>query len=363
MKDPVNKEPKSPPPPPRRRKKWLAKLLLLGATCLFMLLVGEVLVRIFSPPLIMPRWVENGPHGIRKQLPNIRGRIVTTKYRHNLSTNSKGFRGTNEYAVAKPTNVFRVVALGDSVVNGYGSEDHQNFSALLEQQLSAVKPAEVINMGIPGFSSAEELIQLQKVALDYQPDLVVLGYFVNDHFENLTCGLYSMQDGKLVRNAQGDDPAIYVRDRLSRVPGYNFLCQHSYLVNALRNKASGVFRGKLAGKHKIDGGAFTTDKPSEEMIVLTCALVDEIIKTCHDRGIKIIILNIPTEIDGAWMQNLPVDRLQLKNEAVIVDVAEQIWNKRPIQEVAFGEHNLHPRPLAHQLIADWLMDYIQKKIW
>jgi lysophospholipase L1-like esterase len=31
--------------------------------------------------------------------------------------------------------------------------------------------------------------------------------------------------------------------------------------------------------------------------------------------------------------------------------------------VAFGEHNLHPRPLAHQLIADWLMDYIQKKIW
>jgi hypothetical protein len=123
---------KSPESPIRRRGKILPKLILLGFTFLLMLLVGELMVRLFLPPLIMPRWVANGPHGIRIHIPNIRGTIVTPTYRHKLSTNSKGFRGTNEYAIPKPTNVFRVVSLGDSVVNGYGVEDDLGHSGILE---------------------------------------------------------------------------------------------------------------------------------------------------------------------------------------------------------------------------------------
>jgi hypothetical protein len=219
-----------------------------------------------------------------------------------------------------------------------------------------------MTLGIPGYSNAEQLIQLQKVALEYQPDMVVLGYFINDHFENLTCGLYSIQDGKLVRSASVDDPAIFVRDRLSRIPGYNFLCQHSYLVNALRNKASGFFRAKAGAKHRLDGAAYTDDKPSEEQIVLTCAIIDEIIKTCSDRGIKVVILNIPMEQNNAWMRNLPTDRLKLKDKAVVVDVAAEIWNARPLRDIAHPG-SYHPKPVGHELIADWLADYIQKKVW
>lgn len=360
----TNPEPPASPAkvPARRLGKLLPKLILLGFTFFLMLLVGELLVRLFLPPLIMPRWVENGPHGIRRQLGNVRGEIVGPQYRHKVSTNSRGYRGTREYSIAKPTNVFRVVVLGDSVVDGYGVEDGKTFSALLETKLSARRPVEVLNMGIAGFSNAEELIQLQKEAMEYKPDLVVLGYFVNDHYENLTCGLYSLQDGKLVRNSKADDPAVFLRDRLSRVPGYTFLCQHSYLVNALRNRASGFFRSKVGAKHQLEGASYTTDKPSEEQIALTCALVDEIIKTGTDDGAKVIVLNIPMEQNNAWMRNLPADRLKLKDKAVIVDVAAEIWNARPLRDIAHPG-SYHPKPVGHELIADWLADHIQKKVW
>src|SRR5262249_11698243 len=160
-------------------------------------------------------------------------------------------------------------------------------------------------------------------------------YFVNDHFENVTCELFRLQEGKLVRNRKPEDPSIYLRDHLSNVPGYTFLCQHSYLVNALRNKASGFFRGKLGAKHQLDqGNSYTTDKPSPEQIALTAALVDEIIKTCVDRGIKIVILNLPMEQNGVWMQNLPTDALQRKDQAKIVDVASEIFKGHDIWEIA-----------------------------
>src|SRR6185436_18130054 len=108
----------------------------LAISLFLVLLLCEVAVRLFVEPFIMPRWVESTPYGIRKQLGNIRGFIVTPQYRHRLSTNSKGFRGVHEYAVPKPTNVFRVMVLGDSVVNGYGVEDDETFCAVLEKKLS-----------------------------------------------------------------------------------------------------------------------------------------------------------------------------------------------------------------------------------
>lgn len=347
---------------PSRAKKWLSRLLLLGVTVAIMLVICEVAVRLLLPPLIMPRYVENAPYGIRRQIANIRGFIVTPHYRHKISSNSQGFRGTQEYAVPKPPGVFRVLALGDSVVNGYGVEDDQTFAALLGKKLSAQRPTEVVNLAVPGFSTAEQLIQLQEVGLALQPDLVVLGYFVNDHYENLTCGLYRLENGKLVRNATPPDPAIRLRDRVTKIPGYNFLCQHSYFVNAVRSQLSGYFRGRMAAKRQLADGAYTSDKPTEEQLALTSALLDEFIKTCTDRGIKIIILNIPMEQDGVWMENFPAGRLKLQDRTLVVDVAKEIFSTHPLRDIAH-QGSYHPKPLGHELIAEWLADGVKTNRW
>ena len=193
--------------------------------------------------------------------------------------------------------------------------------------------------------------------------MVILGYFVNDHFENTTSGLYHLQDGKLVANPPHvDAPSIYVRDRLSRIPGYNFLCQHSYLLNFLRNKASGFFRRQLGQKYNLPPGNYTTDKPSPEQIALTATLLDEIIRLCTERQIKVVILNLPMEVSGAWMQNLPLDQLRLRDRVQVIDVAKEVWNVRDISSIA-TPGTYHPKPLGHQLIADWLANYMEQQGW
>lgn len=348
--------------PAGRGRKWMIKLIILFVTVTVMMLVGEVGARLFTQSLIMPRWVESAPYGIRKQIGNIRGTIVTPEYHHKFNTNARGFRGTRNYAVPKPPGVFRIITLGDSVVDGYGVEDDQTFSAVLEKKLSVRRPTEVVNMAIAGFSTAEELVQLVNVGLEQQPDLVVLGYFVNDHFENVTSELYTLENGKLVRNSKPEDPAIFLRDRLSKVPGYNFLCQHSYLLNVVRSKLSSHFRNELSKKHQLDGNSYVTDKPTEAQIALTAALLDEFIKTCTEKGIKLVILNLPMQKEGVWMRNMPVDKLTLAERTRIVDVATEIFQGHDIWEIAQKE-SYHPKPFGHQLIADWLADYVQKKVW
>jgi hypothetical protein len=343
-------------------KGWLARFFFLFLGLAVAALLCEVAVRVFCPPFIMPRWVENAPYGIRKQVGNIRGFIVTPQYRHRFSTNSKGFRGTNEYAIPKPSNVFRVLAIGDSVVCGYGVEDDQTFCAVLQRKLSATRPTEVLNLGLPSFGNAEELVQLENIGFEYSPDIVVLGYFGNDHIDNLISDLYRVQDGKLVRNTNVTDPAFYLRDRLSRIPGYIFLCQHSYLINFVRQKVSSFYRSKVIQKNVLAGNAFTFDKPSEQQIVLTSMLLDEIIRVCTDRGIRVVVLNIPMEENGVWMQNMPTDRLTLKARAKIVDVASEIWQRENIWNIAY-KGDCHPKARGHELIADWLADYIQNEVW
>src|SRR4051812_34618680 len=109
----------------------------------------------------MPRWVENAPYGIRRQLSNVHGFIITPEYRHKFTTNSRGFRGRDEYAIPKPRGVYRILALGDSVVDGYGVEDDETFCAKLQKKLTPVRRTEVMNLGIAGFGNAEELVQLE----------------------------------------------------------------------------------------------------------------------------------------------------------------------------------------------------------
>jgi lysophospholipase L1-like esterase len=357
----------SPPvaePPASRRltgwKKRVALLIILMFSMIVSLLICEVAARLFLPPNIMPRWVENAPYGIRKQVGNVRGFIVTPQYRHRFSTNSKGFRGTNEYAVPKPPGLFRALALGDSVVCGYGVEDDQTFCAKMERKLSPSRRLEVLNLGIPGFGNAEELIQLEQVGFEYQPDLIILGYFVNDHFENITSDLYRLQEGKLFRNERASDPAFFLRDRLSRIPGYNFFCQHSYLLNFLRLKASNFFRGRVGQKHMA--GSYTGENPDERQIALTAALIDQIIGACSKRGIPVVVLNIPMQENGQWMKNMPTEKLALSEQAKIVDVAKEIWNQEPIWNIAHTE-GYHPKEKGHELIADWLANYIKTNLW
>lgn len=107
-----------------------------------------------------------------------------------LRTNSMGFRDA-EILVPKPRGVFRILVLGDSMTFGMGVEQEATFPDLLEEMLTGNRKAgqvrfEVINAGVPGYGTAQQLLQYRLYKQQLNPDLVILAFFVsNDLLDNL----------------------------------------------------------------------------------------------------------------------------------------------------------------------------------
>lgn len=95
--------------------------------------------------------------------------------------NSAGYRG-HEFKLEKDPATVRVAVLGDSFAFGQGVKDEDVFPALLEKLLPRCPGAsiEVYNFSVPAYATIHEAALLESDVLAYDPDLVVVWYFLND---------------------------------------------------------------------------------------------------------------------------------------------------------------------------------------
>jgi len=100
----------------------------------------------------------------------------------NVSINAQGFRD-REFSREKSRSSFRIVCVGDSWSFGANvSQDRafpQRVAALLERQHPGAQ-FEVLNLGVMGYSSRQGLELMRRYVLDLHPDLVVIGFAMND---------------------------------------------------------------------------------------------------------------------------------------------------------------------------------------
>jgi hypothetical protein len=68
----------------------------------------------------------------------------------------------------------------DSYTLGVGVEFDDIFSKRLERRLNGRGPYEVINFGVNGYNTAQELATFREVAAAFHPDLVIVAYVLND---------------------------------------------------------------------------------------------------------------------------------------------------------------------------------------
>lgn len=115
-------------------------------------------------------------------LPGPDGRLVPVlDYR--VTMNARGDRSTREYADRAPAGTRRVVVVGDSYTFGVGVDDDQTFCARLERKTGA----EVVNLGMPGYSVAQMHLRMVMDGLPRRPDVVVLA-LIGDSFRRATLG-------------------------------------------------------------------------------------------------------------------------------------------------------------------------------
>jgi len=98
-----------------------------------------------------------------------------------VSTDEHGLR-TPIHGPVKPAGVKRVMTLGCSTTFGWGVDDAESYPARLEVHLKekGYDNVEVINGGQPGYTTFQGLWLWEEVLKDYAPDVVIVGYVVQD---------------------------------------------------------------------------------------------------------------------------------------------------------------------------------------
>ena len=126
-----------------------------------------------------------------------------------VRVNSEGLRD-REHAKPKPPNTLRVAVLGDSFTEAIQVPIEQTFWSKLERKLGNCAPVkgrknvEVMNFGVQGYGTAQALIMLRKKVWDYNPDIVVLAFFIgNDVINNSPKLEYDRYRPFFVYNASG----------------------------------------------------------------------------------------------------------------------------------------------------------------
>ena len=123
-------------------------------------------------------------------------------------SNSLGFRNP-EFDVVRAEGSLRIVCFGDSSTFGIGNRMAETWPAQLEAQLRAQLRAqqraadwltgysqiEVINAGVPGYSSWQGLQHMQQELSRLQPDIVLASYANNDfwHWDDTTDKSHAQQ--------------------------------------------------------------------------------------------------------------------------------------------------------------------------
>jgi lysophospholipase L1-like esterase len=116
-----------------------------------------------------------------------------------IHRNRNGFR-TPEIPIEKPPGTKRIVVIGDSVAEGAQvANDELVFARQIETRLRRAGIAiDVVNLGVVAYTTLQEVEILKKRGLEYQPDLVIVSYCLND-----PDGYYLWAINPLLKQADG----------------------------------------------------------------------------------------------------------------------------------------------------------------
>jgi hypothetical protein len=175
----------------------------------------------------------------------------------------------------------------------------ETFSFVTEKRLreSDVK-AEVLNTGVSGFGTAEELIFLENEGIKYHPDYVILGLFKNDFENNVASGFYELKSDTLKKTAKTEyTPGVNIQNTIYRFKIIKFLGENSYLYAFAFNavwKSSKKLLAKISEEKIVTEYAIPMEEVSQYNVQLGMAIINRMFTFCKNHNIKLIIVDIPT---------------------------------------------------------------------
>lgn len=187
------------------------KLGLLLLALLFAILVIESALSIGSY-LIRPRFMVQDSELGWKYRPT-QGKLAHKNFGKgvvsHIKVNSQGFRD-EEFNAEK--DVYKVMMLGDSMTLGAEVSQEEIFPSLLEEQLKAKFSSDnidVLNFGITGYGTVQELLCFEKYGPIYQPQALILMFYEGNDFSD---NINAMSSGRYRPTAFLQNDRLVIRN-------------------------------------------------------------------------------------------------------------------------------------------------------
>lgn len=164
-----------------RVRKFLPKLLLIVLGLLFGAGIAEIALRVTG--YTYPEFYELDQTLGYSLRPGAEG-LYRKEGRSYVHINSDGLRD-REHSLTKPANTLRIALIGDSYAEALPVPLEQSFwwvmrDKLVECDAASDKAIEVINFGVSGYGTAQELLTLREKVWKYSPDVVMLAVTTNN---------------------------------------------------------------------------------------------------------------------------------------------------------------------------------------
>lgn len=270
-----------------RSKRFLSNLALLCGALVVSLLLGELLVRMLAPQDLQSSlsWYEAHPVYRFRHRPNMdrEARWFTT---YHLQTNSRGLRGSKDYAY-DADGKWRVLVHGDSFTFGNGLNGDDLFVSRTERQLrqAGIEHAQVINMGVSAHGTSLEYLYFLEEGRQYEPDVVVVAIFLgNDYLDDYRDEAFTLEDGELVYHPYD----ISWMKRMTNNAAYQFLAANSHLLVFLRSRLTAI----PGQEREVD--AYTDLEMFDELYARNKAVLLNFAEAIEAVGAQSLFLLLPT---------------------------------------------------------------------
>ncbi len=260
--------------------------------------------------------------------------------------NTLGFRD-REHSFEKPKDSYRILILGDSIVYGQMVDFKNILPVQLEQKLAAAttKKIEVISMGLMGWNTMEQLQALTVYGFRFQPDLVLIAFYLNDP--------------QVKHNPRFEEMADPERKLLPLVGLDQWLNEKSYFYSFVRFRYNRLLE-KLGSK--TDYRVWQKSLYNQELRGwqdFEFAL-KQIVVSSRQAGAETILVNLNLEdgweVETAQVKNL-ADSLNLPSLAM-----RPYFAKLNYSDLIVSPSDWHPNARAQQIYAQVLADYIADKV-
>jgi hypothetical protein len=340
----------------------LINVSLIILSTFITLALSELVVRTlgFQPMYVSPErdrfWKYDSLFGWAHK-PGQEGIFETPQFRTHVRINDKGLRDRS-HSYEGQNDGQRILVLGDSFAWGYGVEESERFSQILEKSLDV----EVVNAGVSGYSTDQELLWYRNEGIKYETDLVILvvtGNDVGDNAQELVSTIYYkprfvLERGKLILKGnpvpKTSPQGRFIYSLSQRSALAYFLVQRYFDVRSLYGK----FRANTDSPGPSVSAAGTPTEPFK----LTIALLNEMRELAESKHAEFMIVST----DRWW--NYPGEEIYkdfvttMQNEGFLVLDVESVPGFDPKAMLIPGDG--HWNRAGHAFVTEQIKDFIEQ---